>query len=622
MSKATAVLDIEVYKNYFLAKFKRVENGNVREYEMFDGHCPDPAQIKDILLNYRIVTFNGNNYDMPMLTLALRLMVQCGKGLLTPLDACKALKKASDEIIMENLRSWQFEQRYEVKVPKAVDHIDLCEVAPGVMVSLKQYGGRMHSRKLQDLPIDPSAEITPEQRGPMRDYCGNDLDTTIDLWNRLTSGSDDVVAIRELIGAENNMDLRSKSDAQMAEAVIRAEVEKRKGERIFKDEIRAGTVYKYTPPSFISFKTELLRDKLAQIVEASFVLKADGKIAEPAGLFKHNVLIGTSSYAMGIGGLHSCEKSVTHVADANTLLVDRDVVSFYPMLIKQCGLSPRSMGSHFQKIFSDYIARRIAAKKAGHTTTAQTLKIFLNGSFGKLGSPYSVLYAPDLLLQVTITGQLVLLMMIEAFELAGIPVVSANTDGIVIKCPVAMKQTMLDIVANWEQATGFETEETRYRALCSRDINNYFALKEKGGSKAKGAFTSPGLMKNPQHEICNIAAARFLEFGTPVAETIFGCKDVRKFITVRNVTGGGTYDGQYLGKVVRWVYTRGEARCIRRRKANKLGNFDKVAGSDGAMPLMELPDDLPTTLDHEWYIREANDILRDVGAINFEGTAT
>lgn len=615
MTKPTAVLDIECYKNYFLVKFKRVDTGAIREYEMFDGQLPDPVAIRAILVKYRVVTFNGVNYDMPMMTYALRLMTQATKGTITALEACQALKKASDHIILGDLRSWQFEKHYDLKVPAAIDHIDLCEVAPGVMISLKQYGGRMHSRKLQDLPIDPSADITPDQRPEMRQYCENDLDTTIDLWLKLTTGDNDVVAIRELIGAESGLELRSKSDAQMAEAVIRSQVEKRKGERIFKAEITPGTTYKYTPPAFIKFQTTLLRETLATVCASDFVVKADGKVAEPPALKGLKLTIGGSTYTMGIGGLHSCEKSVTHLADADTLLVDRDVVSFYPMLIKQCGLSPKSMGSHFQTIFSDFIARRIAAKKAVHATTAQTLKIFLNGSYGKLGSPYSVLYAPDLLLQVTLTGQLVLLMMIEAMELMGLPVVSANTDGIVIKCPVAQQQKMLDVVSNWERSTGFETEETRYRALCSRDINNYFALKEKGGYKAKGTFTSPGLMKNPQHEICNIAAAKFLEFGTPIAQTVLSCSDVRKFVTVRNVTGGGTYGDEYLGKVVRWIYARGETRCIRRRKPNKLGNFDKVAGSDGAMPLMVLPDTLPAELDHAWYIREANEILKDVGAL-------
>ena len=609
-------MDIECFCDYFLVKFKNVDTGAIREYEMTEDSLPNGNAIADILRKYRIVTFNGLNYDMPMLAYALRLMVQAHKRIITSLEACNSLKKASDAIIVGNLRGWQFEQQYEIKVPSFIDHIDLAEVAPGVMVSLKQYGGRMHSRKLQDLPIEPSAKIAPEQRALMRDYCENDLDTTIDLWRKLTSGKDDVIAIRELIGAESKLELRSKSDAQMAEAVIRSTVEALKGERIFKPVIPAGTVYHYVPPAFIKFQTQQLKDTLAAICASDFVLKADGKVAEPPAMKGLQLSMGGSTYTMGLGGLHSTEKSVTHVADADTLLVDRDVVSFYPMLIKQCGLSPKNMGVHFQTIFSGFIARRIAAKKAGHATTAQTLKIYLNGSFGKLGSQYSVLYAPDLLLQVTLTGQLVLLMMIEAFELAGIPVVSGNTDGIVIKCPRARQQDMLNIVAKWEAATGFETEETRYRALCSRDINNYIALKETGDHKAKGTFAAPGLQKNPQHEICNIAAVLFLDHGIPVAETIFGCKDVRKFITVRNVTGGGTYDGQYLGKVVRWVYGKGETRCIRRNKPNKLGNFDKVAGSDGAVPLMELPDTLPAELDHEWYVREANNILQDVGALH------
>lgn len=64
-----------------------------------------------------------------------------------------------------------------------------------------------------------------------------------------------------------------------------------------------------------------------------------------------------------------------------------------------------------------------------------TFKIVLNGTFGKLGSKYSFLYSPNLMIQVTITGQLALLMLIEALEAAGISVVSANTDGIVSRCP-------------------------------------------------------------------------------------------------------------------------------------------------------------------------------------------
>ncbi|KKS65278.1 MAG: hypothetical protein UV34_C0020G0001, partial [Parcubacteria group bacterium GW2011_GWB1_42_6] len=39
------------------------------------------------------------------------------------------------------------------------------------------------------------------------------------------------------------------------------------------------------------------------------------------------------------------------------------------------------------------------------------------------------------MIQVTITGQLALLMLIERLELCGVPVISANTDGLVVECP-------------------------------------------------------------------------------------------------------------------------------------------------------------------------------------------
>jgi hypothetical protein len=603
----TVTLDIECFIDYFLVKFRDVVTGKTRHFEMFEGQELDLPSIKRVLLSCRIVTFNGTNYDLPILMYAF-----AGNG-------CAALKRATDTIIHggdngKGMRGWQFEQQFNVKVWTAIDHIDLMEVAPGVMVSLKQYGGRMHSKLLQDLPFDHDASITPEQRPVVVDYCGNDHITTADLWHWLTRGKDDVIAIRERIGADLGIDLRSKSDAQMAEAAIRREVEKLKGEKIFKPEISAGTRYRYKAPAFLSFRTEQMQTVLANICSADFIVKGDGKIAEPAVLDGLTVSMGTSVYAMGIGGLHSCEKSTAHFADDDLLLVDRDVASFYPMLIKMCGLAPRNMGPLFTRVYSAWIDKRIAAKRAGDTTTAQTLKIFLNGIFGKLGSRFSIVYAPDLLIQVTLTGQLVLLMLIEALELAGIPVVSANTDGIVIKCPKAMKDICDSIIAKWERSTGLETEETQYKALFSRDINNYIALKKSGGYKAKGAFTAAGLQKNPTNEICNIAVARFLEHGVPLAHTITSCDDVRKFLTVRQVNGGGTYDGEYLGRVVRWVYGLGETRDIRYRKANpKTGTHNKVAGSDGAMPLMTLPDEVPLLIDYDRYIKEANDILNDVG---------
>jgi hypothetical protein len=200
-------------------------------------------------------------------------------------------------------------------------------------------------------------------------------------------------------------------------------------------------------------------------------------------------------------------------------------------------------------------------------------------------------------------------MLIEVLERFGVPVVSANTDGIVIKCPRKKKEKLDWIVSKWEKHTNLETEETVYRALYSRDVNNYIAITENGKAKAKGVYGNPGLSKNPQNTICSEAVTELLRSGAPVAETIHGCKDIGKFITLRTVKGGAEKNGQPLGKAIRWYYAKGETGTI-----NYITNGNKVPRTEGAKPLLDLPDTLPEDLDYDWYIRECDEILMDLGA--------
>ena len=651
-------MDIECYVNYFLVMFRRVDKDTVRYYEQFDGQKLNTAEIKRILREYKIVTFNGNNYDMSILMLALTGA------------SCEKLKEASDAIIVGQLRNWQFEQQFNVKVPAYVDHIDLIEPAFG-QGSLKLYAGRLHSKRLQDLPIEPSAVITVEQRADLRDYCGNsDLVATIDLFNHLAPQ----IKLREQMTADYGVDLRSKSDAQIAQAVIKRQLTQVLGEQPSKPNIPPGTTFKYTPPKFLQFKTESLQQKLLDIAASSFVIDASGAPVEPTSLSGAEVRIGKGVYRMGIGGLHSSETRVAQYADEEYTLLDRDVASYYPAIVLNCGLYPKHLTDAFLNVYRRLVVMRLEAKRSGNKVVADSLKIVINSCFGLLGSKYSVLYAPDLMIQVTVTGQLALLMLIEALELAGIKVVSANTDGIVIRCLRSRKDELVAIVSEWEKQTGFETEETLYKALFSRDINNYVALKEKGGYKGKGAFSEPSISKNPQTAICVEAACAWLEYGTPVAETIMRCRDVRKFVTVRTVRGGaikithseynesltpgqqrvfllkndwevvtpgalavarfthpwvtddpvdvatayrmhcGEDRWQYLGKVIRWYYAVGETGALHYKTVNSKGGRNKVPSSDGAKPLMNLPDELPTDIDYGWYIRETNSMLEDLGA--------
>jgi len=590
--KPVRVFDLEIYQDYFLAMFRDIGNGKTATFELFDGHEFGVNAVRGIIKDSTLVSFNGNNFDLPLLSLAL-----------TGADN-KTIKQASDAIIVNNLRSWQLEKRFKFKTIGNADHIDLIEVAPG-MVSLKIYGGRLHCQKMQDLPIEPSASISPADREALKTYCANDLQTTEDLYRKLLPQ----IELRVQMGEEYGQELRSKSDAQIAEAVIKAEVEAITGDAVERPEIAAGTQYGYTAPDFIQFETAQLRDVLERIQVDKFVVQDSGKVNEPKWLKDLEVALGDSVYRMGIGGLHSTESCVAHVADDDTLLIDRDVASYYPNIILTLGLAPKHMGNAFISVYRGIVERRLEAKRTGDKVTNEVLKICINGSFGKFGSKWSVLYSPDLLIATTITGQLCLLMLIEQLELSGIPVVSANTDGIVIKCPKDKADVLDGVVAGWEMISGFETEATEYSALYSRDVNNYLAIKTDGKHKAKGVFAQAGMAKNPSNAICVEAALAYLKNDTPVADTINDCVDVTKFVSIRSVKGGAVDQyGDYLGKAVRWYYSSLMEGPLR----YKLNGYT-VPRTENAQALMELPFDMPIDIDRDWYIAEANSILKDVG---------
>src|SRR5690606_26347829 len=112
--------------------------------------------------------------------------------------------------------------------------------------------------------------------------------------------------------------------------------------------------------------------------------------------------------------------------------------------------------------------------------------------------------------------------------------------------------------------------------------------------------------------------------GVPLADTIYGCRDIRKFIRVRGTKGGATWmrpdqgdmigaekqlvGGVHLGRAVRWYYARDSRDYIVDSEST-----NKVAGSDGARPVMELPAQMPEDVDYHYYVTVASKMLDDIG---------
>jgi len=539
--------------------------------------------VYEMVQDHTLITFNGWRYDMVMLSAAVHGFNN------------NTLKEINNRIIVDNKFSWDIEREYNFKVLQ-IDTIDIIQLCP-LYASLKLYGARIGSKKLWELPVHPAALITKSMIPNMRDYCYNDCVVTLDLFNLLAPQ----IALRVDLGRHYDLDLRSKSDAQIAEAVIRNEYQIRKKQTLYKPEHIPKEI-SYTAPEWIKFNTPELQQLLLDVQTTYEIKHANGQPVVPDWMKKPLVNIGGKKYKVGLGGLHSVDKPGSFYSNPGQLIVDVDVTSYYPRIILNNRYYPNHVGDVFLDIYGDIVDQRVAAKEKGDKVTADALKITINGTFGKLGSKYSYIYSPNLMIQVTITGQLALLMLIEQFAMAGIQVLSANTDGVTIIHSPA--DDITKDVEHWEDRTGFDMEYTYYDSIHYRDVNNYIAVTGDGKVKTKGTYKLSDLSKNPVSDICNRAVQDYITKGVPVEETILDCKEVPMFLTVRTVRAGAEKDDEYVGKAIRWYYSTDTETAIHYQS-----NGNKVANSQNGMPMMDMLEELPDDLDYNYYINEANEML-------------
>lgn len=359
-AKDACGMDVECFKNYFLVCLKRFSDGRRLAFEVSERTCgagqplvmrqADREQLRRAVTENRIITFNGAAYDVPMVFMALR-------G-----DDTVQLKAASDRIILGGMKYWQVEREFRLNLPR-LDHIDLLEANPSVRQSLKTLAARMHCRNLVDLPYDPHAALRPEQLNHVVAYCMHgDVEATEALFNQLR----EPLELRRQLSNQYKVDLRSRSDAQIGETIVKKRVEALTGQPLRKpQDVLAGgeQVFKYDVPAWVEFQHGHLRVVLDSIRAAEFRVDAGGNVATPAALAGLQVRLGRGQYSMGIGGLHSTESNRAVLADAGNAIIDVDVASQYPAILLKLGLYPKTVGPAFCQVYKALVDERLAAKK-------------------------------------------------------------------------------------------------------------------------------------------------------------------------------------------------------------------------------------------------------------------
>ena len=179
--------------------------------------------------------------------------------------------------------------------------------------------------------------------------------------------------------------------------------------------------------------------------------------------------------------------------------------------------------------------------------SAEALKIVINAIYGKFGSETYFLYDRFAQMQVTINGQLMVMMVIESLELAGIHVISANTDGIIVKLYKDKEEQFKTITDSWCQFNKMTADSERYKIFITRDINNYFNVQTNGNIEFKGALDPKQYLKDLKkgYDEPVVAKAVFEYFtnNIPISETLRKHTDILDFCKTQNV--GKQFDVVY-----------------------------------------------------------------------------
>lgn len=286
-------------------------------------------------------------------------------------------------------------------------------------------------------------------------------------------------------------------------------------------------------PNYVFFKTPEFNEFFERVRHVKVDLDAKQEF-----IFKY----GQTSYSIMKGGIHSHDEPRIIRPNENEDLRDADIGSQYPNAIRKRRLFPPHLGEQWLENYVNRIKDRMIAKglykdtKEGkYQAIQEAYKLALNGGgFGKLGEESSWQYCPFTANCVTIGNQFEILMLIEMLELAGITVLSANTDGIVCLFDKELNDIYYDTCKDWEKLVGNsdlgQLEYVDYKMIAQTSVNDYIAIKTDGKVKTKGDFmTDFELHKNKSARIVPIALQEYYSMGIDVTTTITNHSNIYDF---------------------------------------------------------------------------------------------
>ena len=610
MNKQLAVHDIESFPNLFRIGWLINYNTENEVYKQIDEtNIHNFIQhLSDTRNDYLYAGVNNFRYDSILLDFLIE------NQHLPYEDICSIAYEITVKLIEHG--EWHEKVRSEYGIPHTLWHFDLFEYSGK---GLKEMQVLHHWKRLEMLPIPPGTWLTEEQMKQIDEYLVNDVYSTAHCLydergdyqgSNLMTKYDGRFALIDTFNF-NQQDSKF-SEAELAVRAVTNDTP-----------ITKPSKYTYKKPKFeFKFKTEEMQTVYNAICNFHPNLKEEGRPKFKMSFEFHGLPIEVAE-----GGLHACyERTIFEN------LIDFDEDSYYPNMMVKYGYYPANFD--VQK-YANMIKERIQLKKSSNPLDqikAKAYKIVLNSVYGKFNAGGSKVFAPDQLMNICFTGQLILLWLIETLWLEGIDTVYANTDGITVK-NTNEKRTM-EIFKEFNEYIDFTYETVKYKKAILKDVNNYIIETEDGKLKTKGEYSAnAGKKVYCYHSVVYEAIEKFLIDGVPLEDTINGCTDVRKFIMYKK------YNKQYdalvinrykylkeeqkieeihkVDKVIRWVKTNSNNLLVAKNNNAKDRKHEVVNDSHGMLYLYEI-DEVDVSLlnvDYNWYIMKAKDKLFELANI-------
>lgn len=472
--------------------------------------------------------------------------------------------------------------------------------------------------------------ILPKYVEPMLHYNKNDVFIVCEIARQ----NPDEIKLRYSLSNAFSLNLLCSSRANIADKLLVKFYSERSGlhKSKFEKARTERTILSFNKVIFphIQFKTKQLQDllnemkqvKITRVNKDSFVREVD--------------FYGTK-YTLATGGIHSVDRPgvLKSPEDESYEYVHWDYTSYYPSIMCAYNISPKHLVQNVFVPMVDYF--RTTRIKCKHTSdeeemlikgvpnklSAEALKIVINAIYGKFGSDTFWLYDRMAQLKVTINGQLMTMTLVEELELNGIHVISANTDGIVIKLPKDKKEVFKEITDRWNETNKMGADGEHYSLFVTRDINNYIAVQKNGKEEFKGALDPKQYLKDLKkgYDMPVVAKAVYEYFvnNKPVMETLRNHKDILDFCKTQNV--GKQFDVVYdkvINGEIKTIHSQRHVRFyvstkgVKIQKQHTVTNARSVLASGNPVIILNSLDDMPIeerNINYGYYYREAYKII-------------